>query len=343
MKDPLSTIMEETPATIHTLHITHLETEVAYAEPPPMNDPPHATHHLHYRRLLVAGMIAVATVVLIAVTATSTGSGQNNAQRRSASASLAMNNAIGNCGCATTCTFDVLSQLATDAAGAYACRDRMVYMQTIKGLTPKNACAFVAHEFPTLCGPCACTATTNNNTNNNNNNTSLVTGFQWTNSTNTADPNVCPVLQWSDEFDGTTLNLNHWEYQIGDGCDAGLCGWGNNELQSYHPTNVLVSGGMLSITAKQELSGASHYTSGRIRTRGLYDVKYGYMEARIQIPSGPGMWPAFWMLSTNETYGICKCIFVLCKTKRTILLLLLLLLLLLFAETIARVCSLDSF
>jgi hypothetical protein len=40
----------------------------------------------------------------------------------------------------------------------------------------------------------------------------------------------CPKLVWFDEFDGTALDQTKWNYQIGDGCDINLCGWGNNEL-----------------------------------------------------------------------------------------------------------------
>ena len=51
----------------------------------------------------------------------------------------------------------------------------------------------------------------------------------------------CANLVWSDEFDGNSLDLNNWSYQIGDGCDINLCGWGNNELQSYQQDNTVVA------------------------------------------------------------------------------------------------------
>ena len=76
----------------------------------------------------------------------------------------------------------------------------------------------------------------------------------------------CPNLIWADEFDGNSLDFNNWSYQIGDGCDIGLCGWGNNELQSYQQDNVEVANGELTITARVERSGNSNYTSGRIRS-----------------------------------------------------------------------------
>jgi beta-glucanase (GH16 family) len=62
---------------------------------------------------------------------------------------------------------------------------------------------------------------------------------------------VCPTLLWSDEFDETPLNTTNWEYQIGDGCAIGLCGWGDNERQYYKAENALVANGSLTIEAKQ--------------------------------------------------------------------------------------------
>lgn len=113
----------------------------------------------------------------------------------------------------------------------------------------------------------------------------------------------CPNLVWADEFNGNSLSLDNWSYQIGDGCDINLCGWGNNELQSYQQANAVVANGELSITARNERSGNSNYTSTRIRSLGKVDFTYGRIESRILLPSGGGLWPAFWMLSTDEPYG----------------------------------------
>ena len=113
----------------------------------------------------------------------------------------------------------------------------------------------------------------------------------------------CPNLVWSDEFDGTSLNTANWNYQTGDGCAIGICGWGNNEDQFYKQENVEVSGGTLKITAKRERNRGSAYTSGRINTNGKQGFTFGRMESRIKLPAGGGLWPAFWMLSTNEPYG----------------------------------------
>lgn len=113
----------------------------------------------------------------------------------------------------------------------------------------------------------------------------------------------CPNVIWADEFDGSSLDLNKWSYQIGDGCSESICGWGNQELQSYQEANVTVTGGQLHITAKKERTKGSAYTSGRIRTLNKGDWTYGRFEASIRLPSGAGLWPAFWMLPTDEVYG----------------------------------------
>jgi beta-glucanase (GH16 family) len=114
----------------------------------------------------------------------------------------------------------------------------------------------------------------------------------------------CYRLVWADEFDGTTLNTDNWSYQIGDGCPS-LCGWGNNELQYYREENVEVSGGTLKIHVRNESFGGSDYTSARIRTKDKAAWTYGRFEARMKMPSGGrGYWPAFWMLSEEDHYGI---------------------------------------
>ncbi len=113
----------------------------------------------------------------------------------------------------------------------------------------------------------------------------------------------CPTVVWGDEFTGTSLDLNKWTPQIGDGCDIGLCGWGNNELQYYKAENATVSNGTLKITAKKERVKSKQYTSARLRTINKGDWTYGRFEARIKLPYGQGFWPAFWMLPTDEVYG----------------------------------------
>jgi len=110
---------------------------------------------------------------------------------------------------------------------------------------------------------------------------------------------AAPTLVWSDEFDGTTLNTTNWVYDIGTGSG----GWGNNELEYYtnRTQNVAVTGGKLEITALSESYGGKNYTSGRIKTQGKQEWKYGKIEASIKLPTGQGIWPAFWMLGSNIT------------------------------------------
>ena len=111
----------------------------------------------------------------------------------------------------------------------------------------------------------------------------------------------CWNLVFEEEFNGTSLDLTTWEYQIGGG------GWGNNELQYYtNGANVDVSNGTLKIIARQDVANQypnNAYTSSRIRTINKADFRYGRMEARIRMPIGQGIWPAFWMMPTDDVYG----------------------------------------
>lgn len=113
----------------------------------------------------------------------------------------------------------------------------------------------------------------------------------------------CPNIIWADEFSGSSLDESKWNYQTGDGCAEDICGWGNGELQSYQEANVAVSNGTLKITAQKQRIRGSKYTSGRINSKGKGDFSYGRMEALIKLPVGDGLWPAFWMLSTDEPLG----------------------------------------
>lgn len=104
-------------------------------------------------------------------------------------------------------------------------------------------------------------------------------------------------LVWSDEFNGASLNTADWTAEIG----TGSSGWGNNELQYYtnRSQNLQVTGGNLVITAQKESYNGSSYTSARIKTQGKKSFTYGKIEARMKLPSGQGIWPAFWMLGSN--------------------------------------------
>jgi len=104
-------------------------------------------------------------------------------------------------------------------------------------------------------------------------------------------------LIWSDEFSGaanTPPDQTKWTYDLGGG------GWGNSELETYTNStqNVYQDGqGHLVIQALRDSQG--NYTSGRIKTEGLFSFSYGRIEARIKPPYGAGIWPAFWMLGSD--------------------------------------------
>lgn len=102
-------------------------------------------------------------------------------------------------------------------------------------------------------------------------------------------------LVWQDEFNGPELDRNNWTPEIGG------TGWGNNELQFYtdRPENVRIEDGQLVIEARDEFFIPRNYTSARLKTEGLHAFQYGRIEARIQIPRGQGIWPAFWMLGNT--------------------------------------------
>ena len=110
-------------------------------------------------------------------------------------------------------------------------------------------------------------------------------------------------LTYEDNFDSDgPINTAFWNYDLGDGTANGLpAGWGNNELQYYtdRPENIKVEGGMLHITARRESFQGAAFTSARITTKGKVEQAYGRFEARIQLPWGQGIWPAFWLLGSN--------------------------------------------
>ena len=106
-------------------------------------------------------------------------------------------------------------------------------------------------------------------------------------------------LVWSDEFTGpagTAVDSSKWTF------DVGGTGWGNDELEYYTSgtNNAALDGaGNLVITAKQQAMGGKNYTSARIKTQGLKTFTYGRVEARMKIPEGQGLWPAFWLLGDD--------------------------------------------
>ena len=119
------------------------------------------------------------------------------------------------------------------------------------------------------------------------------------------------TLVWSDEFEGASgarADAAKWGHDLGDGCSSGNCGWGNNEKEYYTdaPENVGLDGeGHLRIVARQAppgltcYYGACRYTSAKLTTRGKMSAAPGRVEARIKLPAGQGLWPAFWMLGNG--------------------------------------------
>ena len=105
-------------------------------------------------------------------------------------------------------------------------------------------------------------------------------------------------LIWADEFDGaagTSPSATRWAFDVGTD-------WGNAQLEydTARPTNVsLDGGGNLAIVARRESYLGSAYTSGRIKTQGFYSQNRGRFEARMKLPTGRGMWPAFWLLGSD--------------------------------------------
>ena len=119
-------------------------------------------------------------------------------------------------------------------------------------------------------------------------------------------------LAWSDEFNGTageSPDTSKWVFDIGNGPNND--GWGNAELEYYtdRTENASIdSNGNLGITAKREAYAGSAFTSARIKSVGLFDQTYGRFEARIKMPWGPGIWPAFWLLGSDVgTLGWPQC------------------------------------
>jgi beta-glucanase (GH16 family) len=113
-------------------------------------------------------------------------------------------------------------------------------------------------------------------------------------------------LIWSDEFDiDGAPDSTKWDYDVGDGCNKGLCGWGNNELQWYTSDNAVVADGVLRISAKKESVNGREYTSSRMVTRGKHIFRYGRIRFRARTSgcTARGTWSALWLLPEDWVYG----------------------------------------
>jgi len=120
------------------------------------------------------------------------------------------------------------------------------------------------------------------------------------------------TLIWEEQFEGEAgapPNANNWTHEIGTGPNGD--GWGNNqeEYNTDREENVRLDGeGNLVIRAVREEYEGMRYTSGRIKTQDKFEQTYGRFEARVMIPEGQGLWPAFWLLGASyetDIWPIC--------------------------------------
>jgi len=118
---------------------------------------------------------------------------------------------------------------------------------------------------------------------------------------------VIGQLLWSDEFNGSSVNTGVWNLQDGNGCQIGLCGYGNAELQYYSPNNASIANvpfesgtRALAIQARSQTVGSNAFTSARLDSRNKVQVQYGMIEVRMATPNlGTGLWPAAWLLGVS--------------------------------------------
>jgi beta-glucanase (GH16 family) len=108
------------------------------------------------------------------------------------------------------------------------------------------------------------------------------------------------TLLWNDEFDGDSLNVDIWNRELREP------GWTNNELQEYTGSeeNVFVRDGALVIKALKTVTdeGKDYYTSGKVTTQKKKDFMYGKVVVSAKVTEGQGLWPAIWMMPTDESY-----------------------------------------
>lgn len=100
------------------------------------------------------------------------------------------------------------------------------------------------------------------------------------------------TLVWSDEFNGNSVDTSKWNFETGY---LNV----NQEEEYYQASNATVANGMLMITAQNQSMGGHPFTSARMNTANKFSATYGKIEARMKLPVGAGLWPAFWMLGTN--------------------------------------------
>lgn len=130
-----------------------------------------------------------------------------------------------------------------------------------------------------------------------------------------SDPSISGMnLIWQDEFNSSSLDMSKWSYETGYyiSNDPNSWGWGNAELQHYTTStqNVFIEDGKLNIRAlndpksfPQDPNRYAQYSSGKINTKDHFTFQYGRVDIRAKLPTGNGVWPAFWMLPEDSVYG----------------------------------------
>jgi beta-glucanase (GH16 family) len=102
-------------------------------------------------------------------------------------------------------------------------------------------------------------------------------------------------LVWNEDFSGSALDLSRWNTEN--------VAWPyNGELEYYQPQQAIVQGGVLNIKAEHRTFGGRNYVSARINTSGHFAQQYGRFEARMKLPAGQGLWPAFWLLPATQAW-----------------------------------------
>jgi beta-glucanase (GH16 family) len=104
-------------------------------------------------------------------------------------------------------------------------------------------------------------------------------------------------LVWADEFDSPAINTNNWRF------DWGSNGWGNGELEYYtgRISNAYIEDGKLVIQSLEQNYRDAEYTSARMKTQGKQSFRFGKIAARMKLPYGQGIWPAFWLMGEDVT------------------------------------------
>ncbi|MCT2537847.1 carbohydrate binding domain-containing protein [Aquibacillus koreensis] len=108
-------------------------------------------------------------------------------------------------------------------------------------------------------------------------------------------------LVWSDEFDGSEINMDNWSY------DVPTNGRWNGEIQSYTENNAFIEDGSLILEAREEditeTDGQTYnYSSAKLITQGKQKWTYGKVEVKAKMPTGQGIWPAIWMMPEDEPF-----------------------------------------